>query len=40
MRTGVPFEVRMPELIDELEDQFAESRRLQQKIERSLAEII
>jgi type I restriction enzyme M protein len=28
----VPFEIKMPQLIDELEDQFAESRRLQKEI--------
>jgi type I restriction enzyme M protein len=32
----VPFEVKMPQLIDELEGQFAESDRLQQKIRTNL----
>ena len=30
---GVPFEIKMPQLIDELEDQFAESERLQREIQ-------
>ena len=33
---GVPFEIKMPELIDELETQFAEAERLQHEIESNL----
>jgi type I restriction enzyme M protein len=33
---GVPFEIKMPQLIDELENQFAESDRLQQQIRSNL----
>jgi len=36
----VPFEVKMPQLIDELEDQFAESNRLQEKISTNLRELV
>jgi len=36
----VPFEVKMPQLIDELEDQFAESERLQSEIKRNLQSIV
>ena len=32
----VPFEVKMPQLVDQLEDQFAESRRLQKEIRSNL----
>jgi type I restriction enzyme M protein len=32
----VPFEIKMPQLVDELEDQFAESERLQSKIRSNL----
>jgi len=35
----VPFEVRMPQLVDELETQFTESRRLQKEIQSNLQEI-
>ncbi|NBB75221.1 MAG: N-6 DNA methylase [Bacteroidetes bacterium] len=37
---GVPFEIKMPQLIDELEDQFAESERLQKKISSELKQLI
>jgi type I restriction enzyme M protein len=36
----VPFEVKMPQLVDELEDQFAESKRLQSQIEKQLADLL
>jgi type I restriction enzyme M protein len=32
----VPFEIKMPQLVDELEDQFAESEQLQKKIRSNL----
>jgi type I restriction enzyme M protein len=34
---GVPFEIKMPQLMDELENQFAESDRLQQQIRSNLS---
>jgi type I restriction enzyme M protein len=37
---GVPFEIKMPQLIDELEDQFAESERLQEKISSDISQLI
>ena len=36
----VPFDVKMPQLIDELENQFAEANRLQDEIERSLRDVL
>jgi type I restriction enzyme M protein len=36
---GVPFEIKMPELIDELETQFAEAERLQREIQSNLHEL-
>lgn len=36
----VPFEVRMPRLVDELEDQFAESERLQKEIRSELRNLV
>ena len=40
MRTGAPFEIKMPQLIHELEDQFAESERLQEKISSDISQLI
>ena len=37
---GVPFEIRMPQLVDELEDQFAESARLKQEIQINLESLL
>jgi type I restriction enzyme M protein len=36
----VPFEVKMPQLIDELEDQFAESERLKAEIRENLKDLL
>jgi type I restriction enzyme M protein len=36
----VPFEVKMPQLVDELEAQFAESERLQSEIRSNLRSLV
>jgi type I restriction enzyme M protein len=36
----VPFEMKMPQLVDELEDQFAESERLQEEITNNLQALV